>query len=183
VPRIQPIREKSDVPAEYHPVVDKVLERFGAIGGPYSVLLHSPRVAERTLPVGNYFHYDSIVPAKDKSLAILVAAREREGAYVWSAQAAAARRAGVREEAIALIKRKGDPSELPPEEAKIVRYARELVETNRISQATFDALNSEHDAQWMVELTVALNYYAMLSGIVSAFEVPAPEGGDQLPSR
>jgi hypothetical protein len=28
---------------------------------------------------------------------------------------------------------------------------------------------------------VATNYYGFLSGVVSAFEVPAPPDGDQLP--
>jgi hypothetical protein len=33
-----------------------------------------------------------------------------------------------------------------------------------------------------VELTVAANYYAMLSGVVNAFEVAAPPDGDRLPA-
>jgi hypothetical protein len=33
-----------------------------------------------------------------------------------------------------------------------------------------------------VELTAASCYYGMLSGVVSAFEVPAPEDGDRLPT-
>src|SRR6476659_2221352 len=75
MPRIEPISDKSDVPAEYHSVVDGVLARFGRIRGPFSVLLHSPRLAERLLGVGNYFRRDRIVADDDKSLAILVATR------------------------------------------------------------------------------------------------------------
>jgi hypothetical protein len=54
--------------------------------------------------------------------------------------------------------------------------------TNRVDQAIFDALASRHDAQWMVELTAAANYFAMLSGVVNAFEVAAPADGDKLPA-
>jgi hypothetical protein len=53
--------------------------------------------------------------------------------------------------------------------------------TNRVEQQTFDALKGRHGVQWLIELTVAMCYYGMLSGIVSAFEVPAPSGGDPLP--
>ena len=60
-------------------------------------------------------------------------------------------------------------------------YARQLAETNRVEQSAFDALRARHDEQWLVELTAASCYYGMLSGVVSAFEVPAPEDGDQLP--
>ena len=183
MPRVAPITGKSDVPAEYHDVVDGVLQVFGQVRGPFSMLLHSPKLAERVLNLGNFFRSnDSVVAAKDRSLAILVAAREREGAYVWAAQVAAARRAGVREEAIDLIRAKGDPAKLPAEERDIVTYAQQLAQKNRIDQAAFDALKQRHDVQWLVELTVATNYYGFLSGVVSAFEVPPPPDGDKLPT-
>ena len=179
--RIAHITDKADVTAEHHAVVDAVLETFGRIQGPYSVLLHSPTLAGRVLNMGNYFRSESIVAARDRSLAILVAAREREGAYVWSAQAGAARRAGVREEAIDLIRAKGDPALLAPDERDIVAYARQLMETNRVDRAAFDRLLQQHGEQWLVELTAAFCYYGFLSGVVSAFEVPAPPDGDHLP--
>jgi 4-carboxymuconolactone decarboxylase len=183
MPRIDLVAGKSDVPAEYHAVVDDVLKVFEQIRGPFSVLLHSPGLAERVLNLGNFFRSnETVVEPKDRSLAILVAAREREGAYVWAAQVAAARRAGVREEAIDLIRAKGDPAQLPAEERDIVTYAQQLVQKNRIDQAAFDALKQRHDVQWLVELTVATNYYGFLSGVVSAFEVPPPPDGDQLPT-
>ena len=182
MPRVAPITGKADVPAEYHDVVDGVLKVFGQVRGPFSMLLHSPKLAERVLNLGNFFRSESIVAAKDRSLAILVAVRERQGAYVWAAQVAAARRAGVREEAIDLIRAKGDPAQLPAEERDIVAYAQQLVQKNRIDQATFDALKNRHDVQWLVELTAATSYYGFLSGVVNAFEVPAPPDGDQLPT-
>ena len=182
MPRIAPVTGKSDVPTASHHVVDDVLQVFGQVRGPFSMMLHSPRLAEIVLPLVTFFRTESIVEAKDRSLAILVGARARQGAYVWAAQVAAARRAGVREEAIAVIRRQGDPSELPPEERDIIRYAQQLMQTNRIDQATFEALQQRHSAQWLVELTAAANYFGMLSGIVSAFEVPAPPDGDQLPA-
>jgi len=181
MPRVAPITGKSDVPAEHHAVVDGVLQVFGQIRGPFSVLLHSPKLADRMLSLGNFYRSDSIVAAKDRSLAILAAVREREGAYVWAAQVAAARRAGVRDEAIDLIRAKGDPAKLPGEEREIVAYTLQLVRTNRVDQAAFDALLKRHDVQWLVELTAAANYYGLLCGIVNAFEVAAPPDGDKLP--
>jgi hypothetical protein len=53
--------------------------------------------------------------------------------------------------------------------------------TNRVDQALFDRLKNRHGAQWLVELTAAANYFAFLSGMVNAFEVPAPPDGDKLP--
>jgi alkylhydroperoxidase family enzyme len=180
--RIRPIGGKSDLAPEHYHVVDGVLETFGQVRGPFSMLLYSPPLAERLLPLVHFFRSGTTVAGKDLSLAILVAARARDGAYVWSRQVDLARRNGVREEAIDLIRRKGDPAELPAEERDIIVYARQLAETNRVDQSAFAALRDRHDEQWLVELTAASCYYGMLSGVVSAFEVPAPEDGDQLPA-
>jgi 4-carboxymuconolactone decarboxylase len=182
VTRITAKTGKDNVAPEHHHVVDGVIETFGQVRGPFSVLLHSPNLAERLLPLVHFFRNGTTVAGKDLSLAVLVGARQREGDYVWARQVDVARRNGVREEAIDLIGAKGDPATLPPDERDIVVYARQLAETNRIDQAAFDALKAKHDEQWMVELTAATVYYGMLSGVVSAFEVPAPDGGDPLPS-
>src|SRR5687767_10306305 len=181
MPRVAPITGKSDVPAEHHAVVDAVTKVFGNVRGPFSILLHSPKLAERVLPLVTFFRDEGLVEARLRSLAILSAVREREAAYVWAAQVAAARRAGVRDEAIDVIRAKGDAAKLQPDEAEIVTYTRQLMRQNRVDQATFDVLKNKYGVQWLVELTAAANYFALLSGVVNAFEVAAPADGDKLP--
>jgi len=178
--RVTPVSEKADVAPEYHHVVDQVLEVFGAVRGPFSILLHSPELAERLLPMVPFNREKSVVEGKLRSLAILAAVREREARYVWSAQVGAARRAGLREEVIDLLRAKGDTKDLPAEERDIIDYTRQLTLTNRVDQAAFDTLKDRYGVQWLVELTAAATYYGMLSGIVNAFEVPVPDGGDQF---
>lgn len=180
MPRIKAITTKSDLPAEHHAVADAIVKVFGQMRGPFSMLLHSPKLAERVLPLVTFFRDDSIVESKLRSVAALTAARERDAAYVWAAQVAAARRNGVREELIDLIRAKGDAGKLPPEEREIVSYIRQLMRTNRVDQATFDALEKRYGAQWLVELTAAASYFAFVSGIANAFEVAAPADGDKL---
>ena len=182
MPRIAPITGKSDIPAAHHGVVDAVVKVFGGVRGPFSMLLHSPQLAERLLPLVTFFRDESTVEGKLRSVAILAAVREREAAYVWSAQIAQARRNGVSEPIIDVLRAKGDPAGLPTDEREIVVYVRQLMRTNKVDQAAFDALAKRHDAQWMVEMTAAANYFAMLCGVVNAFEVPAPPDGDKLPA-
>ncbi len=182
MPRIAPITGKSDVPAEHHAVVDQVMKIFGNVRGPFSMLLHSPKLAERLLGLVTFFRDESVVEGKLRSIAILSAVRERQAAYVWAAQVAAARRNGLREEVIDLIRAQGDPGKLPAEERDIVTYTRQLMRANRIDQTAFDALKNRYSEQWLVELTAAANYFALLSGVVNAFEVAAPPDGDKLPA-
>jgi len=180
MPRIPPIRGKEDVAPEYQHVVDQVVQVFGGVRGPFSMLLHSPKLAEKVLQLVIFNREESVVEGRLRSLAILAAVREREADYVWSAQVGAARRAGVSEDLIDLIRAKDNPAALPEEERDIISYTRQLVRTNRVDQAVFDRLTERHGAQWLVELTAAANYFAFLSGIVNAFEVPAPPDGDRF---
>lgn len=182
MPRVAPVTGKSDVAPEHAAIVDGVVEMFGNVRGPFSILLHSPKLAERVLSLVKFYRDESVVEGRLRSLAILTAVREREAAYVWAAQVGAARRAGVREEAIDLIRAKGDSAALPVEEREIVAYTRQLMRTNRVDQSAFDALQKRHGTKWLVELTAAANYFALLSGMVNAFEVPAPADGDKLPA-
>ena len=60
-------------------------------------------------------------------------------------------------------------------------YTRQLMRTNHVDQATFDALKNRYSAQWLIELTAAASYFAFVSGIANAFEVQPPQDGDKLP--
>src|SRR5262250_328457 len=66
--RVAPITGKSDVPAEHQAVVDSVLSVFGNVRGPFSMLLHSPKLAERVLPLVSFFRDDSVVDARLRSV-------------------------------------------------------------------------------------------------------------------
>ena len=199
MPRVAPITGKGDVPAEFHPVVDDVLSVFGQIRGPFSMLLHSPPLAERMLQFVKFNRGGTIVEPRLLSHAILASVRERDAHYVWAAQVGAARRAGVSEATIDLLRAKGDPAGLPEatidmlrakedpaalaeDERDIVTFTRQLVRSNRVDQAVFDRLQKRHGTQWLVELTTFAGYFGMLSAVVNAFEVAAPPDGDKLPA-
>jgi 4-carboxymuconolactone decarboxylase len=182
MPRVAPITGKADVPAEHQHVVDEVIGVFGQVRGPFSMLLHSPKLAERMLQFVKFNRAESVVEPRLLSHAILASVREREAAYVWAAQVGAARRNGVPEATIAILRAKGDPAPLGEDERDIVAYTRQLVCNNRVDQALFDRLQKRHGTQWLVELTAAAGYFAMLSGVVNAFEVAPPPDGDRLPA-
>ena len=182
MPRVAPITSKADVPAEHHAVVDKVVGVFGGVRGPFSMLLHSPKLAERVLRLVTFFRDESIVEPKLRSVAILAAVREREAAYVWAAQVG--RRPPQRRErgrdrppasegrsGKASRRGKGDRDLRPPADAHEPQRPGGL----RLAQ-------ERHGTPWLVELTAAANYFALLSGVVNAFEVAAPADGDKLPA-
>lgn len=180
MPRLTPITSPSALAAEHQPVADKVMEVFGHIRGPFSMLLHSPKLAEQLLPLVTFVRHETIIKPNHRFAGILTAASERDAAYVWAAQVEQARKNGVREELIDVIRAKVDPEKLSPDEREIVNYVRQLMRTNRVDQGTFDTLNNKYGAQWIVELTAMVNFFGFVAGICNAFEVAPPEGGDKL---
>ena len=182
MPRVAPVTGKADVPVEHQHVVDEVVGVFGGVRGPFSMLLHSPKLAQKMLQLVKFNRDESVIEPKLRSAAILAAVREKEAAYVWAAQVGAARRAGLPEATIDLLRAKADPAPLSPDERDIVAYVRQLMRTNRVDQAVFDRLKDRHGTQWLVEMTAIANYFALLSGVVNAFEVAPPPDGDRLPA-
>jgi 4-carboxymuconolactone decarboxylase len=180
MPRITPITAKSALPAEHQAVGDAVVKVFGHIRGPFSLLLYSPALAERLLPMVTFVREDTIVEPRLRFVAVLTAVREREAEYVWGAQVALARKNGIRDELIDLIRAKGDPGKLPTDERDVLTYIRQLMRTNRDDQAVIYALEKKHGAKWLVELTAIANFFAFVSGICNAFEVAPPPDGDKL---
>ncbi|HTI84638.1 MAG TPA: hypothetical protein VL614_29655 [Acetobacteraceae bacterium] len=182
MPRIPPIAAKSDMAPEHQYVFDQVWDVFGRVRGPFSMLLHSPTLAERLLPMVPFAREGLIVEPKLRQVAVLAMVREKDANYVWAAQVDVARRVGLSEAVIDLLRAKGDPAGLADDERDIIVYARQLMRTNRAEQAVFDALLKRHGAQWLVELTAVANFYVALCGVVNAFDVAVPDGGDRFSS-
>ena len=172
---------KSDVPAEHHHLVDGVMEVFGAVRGPFGVMLHSPGMAELLLPMVPFVREKSVVDDLLRMLGVLAMVRERQAKYVWGAQVGYARRVHVPEPLIDLIRSQGDTSGLPDDQRDVIDYARQLARTNRCDQSIFDRLHAAHGTQWMVEMTGSMNFYGFLCGMTNAFDVPVTEGLDRLP--
>ncbi|HEY7577124.1 MAG TPA: carboxymuconolactone decarboxylase family protein [Acetobacteraceae bacterium] len=178
--RYTPVTSKAEMAPEHQHVFDQVMGVFGRIRGPFSVLLHSPKLTERLLPMVPFAHEGTVIDPKLRQIAILAAVREHDADYVWAAQVGLARRVGLREPVIDLLRAKRDPAELWPEERDIVLYVRQLTRTNRVEQPVFDALKHRHGMQWLVELTAVANFYVALCGVVNAFDVPVPPDGDRF---
>jgi 4-carboxymuconolactone decarboxylase len=186
--RIPPVTVRSDVSPEYQHLFDRMLEGTqqvevpGELRGPMTILMHSPQVADLARELGSYLRMGSTLTRPESELAIITAAREAKCEYVWGVHMVAARREGLREEAIAVIRDRLDPASLEPEETAIVQYVQQLIRSNRVEQSVFDFLLDCHNAKWLVELTVLVGHYGLLAGVLNAFEVPARADAEQLPS-
>jgi len=78
MPRIPAIATKDQMQPEHQYVFDQVMDVFGRVRGPFSMLLHSPKLAERLLPMVPYAREGTIIDPKLRQVAVLAAVRERD---------------------------------------------------------------------------------------------------------
>ena len=69
---------------------------------------------------------------------------------------------------------------LPPEDAQIVDFTRQLLRRHRIDDATAGAIRTRFGDDEFIQLTGAIGYYALLSMTVNACELEPAEGAEVL---
>src|ERR671924_239720 len=132
--RLPPITRKEMVPTQGHAVVDAITQSRGAIQGPFTMFLHSPELAGRVAHLGAFVRFEGSLDMKVRVLAAMTVARELDAVYVWGAQTGGARRLGVPETTIAAI-RENHSRGIPPEDAQIVDFTRQLLRRHRVDDA------------------------------------------------
>jgi 4-carboxymuconolactone decarboxylase len=183
VTRLPNLLDRDAVPPELHEAYDRVASfRNGAVSGPYGILLHSPELAERAAALGQFVRWNSDLTPAQRETAIITAARHWDAELMWGSHVRLAREAGVRDEVITTVGSRTTLDALEDGEAAIVRYVRELLEANRVSAPTFEALQSIVGDTGIVDLTGLVGYYATVGFTLNAFEVPPPDGVEPLPA-
>lgn len=178
--RLESITRKDQVPAEHHGVFDSVVKSRGAVQGPFTMLMHCPPLAEHFVQIGGYVRFEGKLDHRVRVLAAMVVAREFEAAYVWGAQTGQARKQKVSESTITAIRERHSRG-LPPEDAQIVDFTRDLINKHRVDDATMKALQERFGNHQLVELTGTIGYYSMLAMTANATELEAAPGAEALP--
>src|SRR5215470_2784036 len=123
--RVEQITDKAQLAPEHHALFDRISQSRGAVGGPYSILLYSPGVADKVDALSAALRAESQLTPAEFVLVALTVARAKDCLFVWSVQAPAARRAGVPEEVIASVRDRSSDG-LSEDQKDIVSFAQQL---------------------------------------------------------
>jgi len=149
--------------------------RTGA-GGPFGVLMHLPALADRVAALEDYFRFDAALPAADRELVVLAAAREMGARYAWVRHEARGREVGTRAEAIETVRANGSLDKLTPRERLLVEIVRSLLRERRLSDELFARALAELDRQQLIETVTLTGHYGLVALVVNGFDVPPPAG-------
>jgi 4-carboxymuconolactone decarboxylase len=144
--------------------------------GPYPAWLQSPELARRARDLSEYLRFHSAPSKRHAEIAILVTGRYWKAEFEFYAHAELARKAGVEEHIIGALAAGKRPDFSSDEDVVVYELSTELLETRRISDATYRRALETFGMQTLVDLVAIVGYYCMVSTTLNAFEAPLPKG-------
>jgi len=169
-------------------VTARILTRRGgkltALDG---MLLHSPEFADGWNSMLGAVRGQSTLPADVRELVILRVASRNGASYEWAAHAPVARQAGLGDEQLAMISVGGGGAAggsagfpaasgagaLSPAQWAALAYADAMTVHVAVPDEVFGALRAHFDERQVLELTVTVATYNMVSRVLVALDVRA----------
>ena len=156
----------------------------GTVPAPHQVWLVNPGFCDPAQKVGAYCRYGSTLPMHLSELAILVVGRHWKANYEWWAHSRIAREHGVPDAIIEAIRTGAEPdfTGADPRSGIVYRAAKEMLETQRLSDATFAEAERELGRAGVLDVVGIVGYYCLISLTLNVFEVGTPDGSDSFNS-
>ena len=105
---------------------------------------------------------------------MLVTAREMDCQHIWNAHAGSARRAGVPDGLVDALRDRGELKSLAPDEEAVVNLGREFFRTHKVNRGAFQAALEQFGERGVVELTLTMGNYSLLSFAINTFDTDLP---------
>jgi 4-carboxymuconolactone decarboxylase len=172
-----PILDEAHLSPRQQAIFDDIVSGpRGIVEGPLRVWLQSPELAEPAQKLGAFCRYGSHLPPRLSELAIITVGAHWRSGFEWRAHAPLAERAGISPDAIEAIRRRTEVQFESADERAVYAFARELLETRGVSDATYARLVAAIGLETSVDLVGVLGYYTLICMTINAFRVPVPEG-------
>jgi 4-carboxymuconolactone decarboxylase len=147
--------------------------RKGGLGGPFSVWIHLPTLAEPANLMHNAFRLDGSLDRLLFEMLILIVAHEYRAAYVWAHHKAQALRIGLDPSLVEAIEADRRPSfTIRPQEI-VYDATVELLANKTLASASYEAAANAFGEAILIEIVSAVGFYSMVCLLVNSFEVPA----------
>jgi len=150
---------------------------------PSSYLTYAGQAGALLSDLVEHLRYHTSLSAAETELAICTSARASNADFIWNGHVRLGLQAGVREEALHAIDTHGPLDGLTADEALIIRFGRELLESPQVSDDTFTAVRARYGEQGLLELTAVMSVYTMNAAILRVMDHPAAADARHLTPR
>jgi 4-carboxymuconolactone decarboxylase len=140
------------------------------------IRLHFPVVAEHYREANTWLREKAGLDSKFEELAILVAAREANGALEFLAHERGGLAAGVSQEAIDILKQNRDPVALEEQERVIIHLGREMHRAPKVSSKTFADATRLFGQRGTLTIVSLIVHYSASAMLLHAYDVQLAPG-------
>jgi 4-carboxymuconolactone decarboxylase len=149
--------------------------------GPPASTMHSLAAAEPYDRLNQLLRMANVIGPQFFEISTLVPAREFNQQYEWTAHERGARRVGVAEEVIDVIKHGRPTTGLPEKEATAIEFGRAMLRGNRqVPPELFAKMVSLFGERGTIEITMVMGDYAMTAMLLNAVNQQLPADWEPL---
>jgi len=183
MPRL-PIPSDTDAfSEETRAAVRHIRETRKSMPPPSTYLTYAGKAGALLSDLVEHLRYHTTLTAAESELAICLAARVANADYIWNAHVRLGLEAGTREEAIRVVDMHAPVDGLTADEALIIRFGRELLEAQKVSDATFAAVRARWGEKGLMEMTAVMSVYMMNAAILRVMDHRAAPDARHLTPR
>src|SRR5262249_35941338 len=175
--------DTADFDDETRAAVRHIQQTRKSMPPPSSYLTYAGKAGALLSDLVEHLRYHTSLTDSETELAICTTVRAANADYIWDAHVRLGLQAGTREEAIRAVDTYGPLDALTADEALIIRFGRELLDTRQVTDATFEAVLARYGEKGLLELTALMGVYTMNATILRVMDHQPGVGARHLTPR
>ena len=183
MPRLPMPSDSEGFSEETRAAVRHIQETRNSMPPPSSYLTYAGKAGSLLSDLVDHLRYHTSLTPAEAELAICTSARASNADYIWNGHVRLGLQAGTREEALHAVDTCGSLDGLTADEALIIRFGRELLESPQVSDETFDAVRARYGEQGLLELTALMSVYTMNANVLRVLDHRAAADARHLTPR
>jgi 4-carboxymuconolactone decarboxylase len=152
----------------------------GVLRGPLAFAAYNPAVAKALFDLHEAAVGEGTLTPRVRELAILVACRETNYSLEWNAHEPAARKAGVDDKTIDIVRNSRALTGVDDKDAAVIRFGRQLFHDRHVDSATFANAVERLGRRGVMDLVAVMNTYAVSGFFAIAVDEHMPPGRPEL---
>jgi 4-carboxymuconolactone decarboxylase len=146
--------------------------------GPFRVYFRSPEFGLNAIEMSDYLRWGTGLEDRLTELAIIIAARNWNSAYIWRAHYPAAVKGGLDPSVGADIAAGRRPTKMKEDEALIYDFLTQMYRDKDISDATFNAMKAKFGEKGVTNIMGLAGYYGITAMALITAKQPVPPGDE-----
>jgi 4-carboxymuconolactone decarboxylase len=146
--------------------------------GPFRVYFRSPEFGLNAIEMSDYLRWGTGLPDRLTELAIIIAARNWNSAYIWRAHYPAAVKGGLDPSVGADIAAGRRPTKMKEDEALIYDFLTQMYRDKEITDSTFNAMKAKFGEKGVTNIMGLAGYYGITAMALITAKQPVPPGDE-----